>query len=137
MSAFLTPLVVDENEDDSGAVLTQDFVYSSDHLGRLVTVPAGFKTDYASVPRLPFAYLLFGGRAQWAAVIHDYLYRTASVPRADADATFLEAMTVSNLPAWQRYPMWAAVRAFGWTAYPDTSKGNVDEDHPAPPASGS
>ena len=42
-----------------------------------ITVPTGFFTDFASVPRMPFVFLLFGDVAHEAAVIHDYLYRKA------------------------------------------------------------
>jgi hypothetical protein len=44
-----------------------------------ITVPAGFQTDYASVPRVPIAYMLYGDTAHEAAVVHDYLYRIDSV----------------------------------------------------------
>ena len=40
-----------------------------------ITVPTGFLTDFASVPRMPFVFLLFGDVAHEAAVIHDYLYK--------------------------------------------------------------
>lgn len=139
-SEFLSPLRVSENADDSGAVLLIDFRYYSERLGREIVVPAGFETDYASVPRLPFAYSLFGGVAKWAAVIHDYLYRTATASRADADAVFLEAMEASAVGSWRRYPMWAGVRLFGWTAYPDGKKVEVpheNDSHPFRSDSGS
>jgi hypothetical protein len=39
-----------------------------------VIIPEGFTTDLCSVPRIPFAYLLFGGKGNRAGVLHDALY---------------------------------------------------------------
>ena len=44
------------------------------HGRRLITLPRGFVTDYDSVPRLPLAYWLLGGKRHKAAVVHDFLY---------------------------------------------------------------
>jgi hypothetical protein len=118
MSYFITKLDV-ERVDDANWQLLSPLVYVSDHLGRTVEVPQGFLTDFASVPRLPLAYALFGGIAQAEAVVHDYLYRTPTehVARADADATFLEAMEVMGKPPEVRYPMYWGVRAGGWMSF--------------------
>jgi hypothetical protein len=117
MSRFVTPLCTEDESDDEHAKLTADLVYESDHLQRAITVPAGFETDFASVPRLPLVYLAAGGTARKAAVVHDFLYRQSGVPRADADAVFLEAMKVTGQPTWRATLMWAAVRSFGWKFY--------------------
>jgi hypothetical protein len=93
--------------------LNAPFVYQSDVAGQTFTVPAGFVTDLASVPRLPLVYLLAGGTANEASVVHDWLYSTHVVPRSVADAVLREASAVSGVPAWRRTLMWAAVRAFG------------------------
>ena len=98
--------------------LLQPLVYQSDKLGRHVTVPAGFVTDYASVPRLPFAFWLAGDTAHEAAVVHDWLYTSHEVDRATADAVFAEAMRVSD-PRAPAGLMWLAVRVAGggsWNA---------------------
>jgi hypothetical protein len=80
-----------------------------------ITVPAGFMTDGASVPRLPMAYMLFGGRARKAATIHDWLYERRR-NRAFADAVFLAAME-NEESAFVRGFMHAGVRLGGWTRY--------------------
>ena len=101
-----------------GWVLTRDLVYESDVLDARVTVPKGFRTDFASVPRLPFAYWLFGGDFDdEAATVHDFLYTDGKVPRAQADAVFLEALRVLGVPRWRRWPMWLGVRLFGGSHY--------------------
>lgn len=77
-----------------------------------VIVPAGFITDLASVPRFPGMYLLFGGKARKAAVLHDYLYRESGNGRAWCDAVFYEAMRHEE-PGWRRAIMWMGVRLGG------------------------
>ncbi len=95
-------------------VHASDLIYESDIVGP-VSVPAGFETDLASVPRLIVIYELWGNRCHREAVIHDYLYRIDSVPQASklqADRTFLEAMKVRGKPFYIRWFMFAGVAAF-------------------------
>lgn len=44
-------------------LLESDLVYMTKD-GRTITVPKGFYTDYASVPRIPLVYSVFGNTAQ-------------------------------------------------------------------------
>lgn len=130
MSQFMDQLIVEEVRDDTPTLwrLRHPFRYQSDLLGRIITVPEGFVTDFASVPRVPAAYLLAGGEADEAAVIHDYLYQSHETDRPTADAIFEEAMAVSGQPWWRRKLMWAAVRLFGGEPYaddPDQPKGDT------------
>jgi len=111
MAEFLTTLVV-EMQDDRTWKLEHPLVYQSDIAGS-ITVPEGFVTDFASVPRIPIAYTLAGDTAHAAAVVHDYLYGNHGVKRKVADAVFKEAMAVSGVPWWRRQLMWSAVRVFG------------------------
>lgn len=117
-SEFLTKL-----RDERVSLGTQDrvllapLVYYSALLADLVIVPPGFVTDYASVPRAPLTYWLFGGVGDEAAVIHDHLYEKGIVPRELADAVYGEALAACGVPAWRRGPMWAAVRLFGSRRY--------------------
>ncbi len=121
MSArFATPLQVERRNHQW--MLTAELIFVSEVLGRLVVVPAGFITDFASVPRLPFAYWVAGDTAHDAAVVHDFLYKSGGTTRAQADAVFREAMAVIGEPWWRRNLMWAGVRLFGWTAYSDRSQ---------------
>jgi hypothetical protein len=81
--------------------------------GTTYTVPAGFPTDLASVPRLPGLYTLFGGKARRAAVLHDWLYSQREYPREWCDAVFYSAMTTEE--GWfTRGMMWLGVRVGGW-----------------------
>jgi len=115
MSRFLTKLEM-ENQDDTDDgrwQLTAPLLYQSDLLGRTITVPAGFKTDLASVPRLPVVYLLTGNTSVEAAVVHDFLYTFPTTTRKTADAVLQEASAVTGVPLWRRKLMWAGVRIGG------------------------
>lgn len=117
-SEFLTKLR-DERVSlgNKDRVLLAPLVYYSALLADLVIVPAGFVTDYASVPRAPLTYWLFGGIGDEAAVVHDFLYEKGKVSREVADDVYLEALGAMGIPKWQRGPMWAAVRVFGSQRY--------------------
>lgn len=93
-----------------------------------VTVPAGFVTDFASIPRP--VWPLFPPFGPWAlaAILHDWLYVTRGEggrwSRADADRMFREAMEEiakaredGQPAAWKRAIIYRAVRvggAGGW-----------------------
>lgn len=110
MSKFLTELCV--KSDGKYWRLVDALVFDSDIVG-VIRVPAGFKTDFASVPRIPFVYSFFGNTSHSAAVIHDWLYSgKKKISRKDADAVFVEAMEVRHQSKWQLYPMFVAVRLF-------------------------
>ena len=120
MSKFLSELVIREcQSDDNLWQLDDDLNYQSDLVG-IVHIPAGFYTDLASVPRVPFIYESWGNRCHRASVIHDFLYRIDSVPQAtyrQANAVFREAME-STGAGWDiRWPMWLGVFLGGWTSY--------------------
>lgn len=117
MSRFVTPLNVRKKDDSDTWILISAFLYKSDVLGYTVVVHAGFETDFASVPRLPLMYWLFGDTAHEAAVVHDFLYRHSKVSRSTADAVLREASEAAKVPAWRRWGMWAGARLGGWASY--------------------
>jgi hypothetical protein len=114
---FLSVLRVERVAGSDEWVLTSELAFSSAVLKRLVIVPIGFRTDFASVPRLPLAFLLFGGVADEAAVVHDFLYSTGACSRKLADEVFAEASAACRVPAWRRGPMWLGIRLFGARRY--------------------
>jgi hypothetical protein len=119
VSHFVTDLDVrklgrDGSADKRGTWrLLAPLVYASDILGRSITVPTGFITDFASVPRLPVAYLLTANTGHEAAVIHDWLYTTHEHFRRVADAIFEEALIAGGEPRWRSSLMWLGVRVGG------------------------
>ena len=104
---------------DSIWILSEPLVYWSATVG-LIEVPRGFETDFASVPRVPIAYRMWGDRAHREAVLHDYLYRSDSkpgLPFMACNGVFLEAMQSRDVPMWIRYPMYSGVCVGGWASY--------------------
>ena len=106
---FLSPLRV-ECVSERCWIVNQDFHFSVD--GEQYTVPIDTNTDFASVPRLPFTYMIAGGVSYKAPLIHDWLY-TTSDDRKWADRVFMAALKEEGVPRWKRMLMYAAVRAFG------------------------
>ena len=115
MSGFITKLQMEnaDNIDDGQWVLTSALIYCSDIAKQTFIVPPGFRTDLASVPRLPVIFWLTGDTSSEAAVVHDFLYSTHPVPRVIADAVLREASEVTGVPAWRRWMIWAGVRIGG------------------------
>ena len=91
--------------------------YSVTARGRVWVVPAGFVTDWASVPRFLWPMIPPMGRWSVPALVHDYLYRTHIVPRAEADAVFLELMRRHGTNCFTRNIIFRAVRLFGGVAW--------------------
>ena len=118
MARFLSPLKL-EYLDGRAWRVDEPFEYhiGSPESGMVIRIGTDFKTDFASVPRFLWGILPPTGKYGKAAVIHDYLYRTALASRAMADAIFLEAMGVLGVALWKRWAMYLAVRLFGWRAY--------------------
>jgi len=85
--------------------------------GRGVTVPAGFVTDFASIPRIIWPLLPKWGKYGLASVVHDYLYAVGRGERADADAALLEAMEDLRESHWRYSLVYAGVRLAGSIAW--------------------
>jgi hypothetical protein len=85
--------------------------------GHEFTIPAGFVTDFASIPQVFWAVLPPFGEYLLAAVAHDYLYRNGIVPRHVADSIFYGLMVELRVAPWKRQVMYVAVRMFGFRAY--------------------
>lgn len=122
MSEFQDALCLKEIDDKIFEICDHPFRYRSDLAGRMFTVPIGFFTDFASVPRIGIIYAMLGDCAHQPAVVHDWLYYSALVTRELADKVLLEAMGVIGLPWWRRWPIYAGVRAGGWYAWNDHRK---------------
>jgi len=118
MSSFTTPLIV-QPLNDRDWKLIEPFEYHVGSLGsnERISVPPGFKTDFASVPRLLWTIIPPWGNYGKAAVIHDYCYSMAQYSRLRSDEIFLEAMEVLKVPHWKRKLMYHAVRLYGWSAW--------------------
>lgn len=99
--------------------LLEPMLFESEQFGDVV-IPAMFRTNYASVPRMPLIFLLAGDRAHKEAALHDWIYTTRTMPREDADALFLEALLLNPLISRPlAYAMHRAVRWFGSSSWTD------------------
>lgn len=114
-------------------ILLSELVYESDLVEKPITVPGGFDTDLASIPRIVHPIIPVNGLHRLAAIVHDYLYYTkgklvydseqgtevVELTRKQCDQIFLEAMRCLGVAWWQRTAMYNAVRVGGWTYFND------------------
>lgn len=120
-SSFRTPLRL-EFLDDSRFQLTEAFEFMSIVTESVICVPAGFVTDFASIPRGLWNLLPPTGRYGKAAVVHDWLYQTRDagthlVWRDEADAVLREGMEVLEVRKLTRWAIYAGIRLGGWVAW--------------------
>lgn len=103
------------------------------HKLKIINIPYGYRTDFASVKRLPFMYWLFGGKGHNAAIVHDILHdchsdktlstedveKYGTVTQKQGDDIFLEIMELEKDPTTniQRKTMYWAVRIGGKIAW--------------------
>ena len=120
MSKFMSEFHAELKQgSDIVRVMTGHLIYDSDLVGKIL-IKTGFETDYASVPRIPVIYALWGNRAHRGATIHDFLFRIDSVPNVSwmmANRVFLEVMKVRGKPWYIRYPMFWGVCAGSYGCY--------------------
>ena len=81
-----------------------------------IKVPEGFTSDLDTVYRVPIFYQWLKGRTVIATIIHDYLY-SIKYDRKEADKIFLKIMKITDVRKRYRYPIYWAVRLFGWIRY--------------------
>lgn len=124
---FTTPilLIVPLNEDSILLWTTVEHLnYRSNKYNKNYIVPKGFVTNLASVPRVPFIWLIAGGVASAAAIVHDWLYTNGIKlrqikSREEADNVFYEAMIETKVPVWKAWLMYKAVSLFGASRFND------------------
>ncbi len=117
ISKFLLPLQLEYLDGRSWRLLS-GFTFGSVVLERSIQLPVGFQTDFASIPKLLWNILPPTGPYGKAAVIHDYLYRTAFyATRAQADAVLMEAMIDLGVNWFIRQVIYRGVRIGGHRSY--------------------
>lgn len=119
MSSFTTPLRV-EFIDGRDWRVCEPFTYCIGSLAEpigTVTIPAGFVTDFASVPRVLWNLLPPTGLYGKAGVLHDYLYRRLLLTRRECDNLLLEAMQALGVPGLTCAAVFLGVRLGGWVTY--------------------
>lgn len=118
MYGFSGPLVIEQIS--AGLFQVHEgfsFLDDSDPPVSVVAVPAGFVTDFASVPWPASMLIPKSGAYNQAAVVHDYLYTVRKYSRATSDRFFLEGMKALKVNPVKRWTMYQAVRRFGFLAW--------------------
>ena len=82
-----------------------------------VSVPAGFVTDFASIPRALWTALPRDGDYVWAAVVHDYLYWYQTTTKDIADDVLKAAMIDFKIPLVQRTAIYEGVHLGGTSSW--------------------
>jgi len=94
--------------------LVKDFRFNG---MRPLTIPAGFRTDFASIPAPLRMFWDDTGRYTKAAVVHDYCYRNGLFNREICDNIFLEGCLALGVNYPLAVAMYLALRAFGRRAW--------------------
>jgi hypothetical protein len=122
MANFRAPLQIQPSNDQLSFILLSPFSYWTgigEGFGYEITVPAGFITDFASIPKFLWNIRPPMGLYGKAAVIHDWLYQNSgnvgkfTYDRKTCDNIFLQAMKDSEVPNYISYLLYHAVRHFG------------------------
>jgi hypothetical protein len=87
-----------------------------------VTVPVGFVTDFASIPRAFWSLLRPDGIYAYAAVIHDWLYWEQDRSKDTSDMTLKFAMQDFKIDAVTVNAIYAGVSAGGGSAWADNKR---------------
>jgi hypothetical protein len=124
VSSFTAPLRGHWHDDGRHFQVNEAFTFriGGRHSPYAVVVPAGFVTDFASTPR--FIWWLYPpfGRYLKAAVLHDFLCSILGLEKRLVDAVFWTAMRASKCRWWEIFPIYYAVRVFGWIVYKPTQR---------------
>ena len=112
MSKYLTELDVRHIDGKKWKVINA-FLYEKNN-GDIITVPVGYITDFASIPRLFWRVIGHpAGKHGKAAVIHDYLYSTHLYSKKESDKIFYNGMRVSGVSWIKVSLMYNIVKWFG------------------------
>lgn len=102
-------------------VLLKDMHVYTDYFGKrqYFIIPKGFKTDFASVPRIFWSFISPTDEfIRVPSLIHDYMYRTHMYSRKIADSIFLEKMlSFDKKIIIKAYITFIVVRIAGFYAY--------------------
>lgn len=110
-------------------------LYQLDHAFRVqisgygVTVLEGFVTDGASIPRVLWRIVghPFQGRVLAPALVHDALYQSESLPRAQADAIFRDLLLANGVNKVKAWAMYWGVRMGGGFVWQDHDLASIEE----------
>jgi hypothetical protein len=106
--------------------LLDDLIYT-DKAGKQHVCPQHFITDLASIPWI--AEPVFNSiDSRIPGVMHDWLYCSQSLPRAECDALLKEMLLVTGCDSVRANLIYAGVRVGGWKRYAACTGGPKRED---------
>jgi len=93
-----------EQNEKTLYLLLEDFTFNG------ITVPKGFVTDGATIPRIFWPILPPVDKYMPAAIVHDYMLTQTS--RREADTLFNDTLKLLRIKRYRRWLMYGAVRIF-------------------------
>ncbi len=122
-AAKVRPMVVSPTADGIYWVLREPLVYKRPDNNNSITVPRGFVSDFASVPRIFWIAFPRTDKYTAAAVVHDYLYwqQPSECDQECADDLLLVAMEQAQVDYITRNAIYSAVRIAGSDAYEENA----------------
>lgn len=84
-----------------------------------LTIPAGFTTDLASVPRILWIFEAPNDTETIpGSIIHDYLYSNhCGFNRKEIDAIYYDALLLTGASKYTAFKYWLGVRVFGYNYF--------------------
>ena len=104
-----------------------------------IEVPAGFVTDFASIPSIFWTVMPRTGRYGFPAIIHDWLYWDQPINKHAADRVFQMGLHEMSVSLLKRKIMTASVHMFGGNSWDNNSaektqgQGRVIKKYPNDP----
>ena len=130
---FARPTILQAFADMDYYCLFDDIAWTppAQYTGKLpaVTVPKGFVTDLATVPRLFWSVLPPQGRHGHAAILHDWLYWDQRTSRRTADDVLRAALEELNVKLVARTAMYSSVRVFGGPYWDGDARDKARGEH--------
>lgn len=107
--------------EDNDIILIVEEPIVFKYVGKIETVPVGFRSDGASVPRFFWRILSpeIDPQTMIPSVVHDYLYAYKLRTRKDADKWYYDALRANGYPWLKAQATYWGLRAFGWSHWDD------------------
>ncbi len=120
-----TPAVIAQLGDAKHWLTVKPIVYREKKSGLKVTVPKGFVTDLASIPRSLWFALSPIDKYMNAAILHDYLYWDQRCKQEDIDVILYSAMRSYAVTSNQRHAVFDGVHYFGEHSFLDNKERRI------------
>lgn len=133
---FTTHLILEAGPEPDFWTLRAPLVWAGSPTLPDLTVPVGFKTDLASIPRTLRNLPAFdpNGLSRRAAVAHDWLYWWQGWGKDKADDFLREAMVIDGCSRVDADAFYDAVRWFGHSSWEDGAARGLASHFEAPTA---